>query len=491
MTSDPVFASGFPLRDHHTLICGAATAAFPIIVVRYYNSPWRKLPPGPPGLPIIGNALEMRGPFWEKFADWRWTYGDVFYLSAMGDLVVVLDSLKAATDLFDRRAANYSDRPRLIAGPEVMSGGLVIGFQSTGPLWRRMRKASHGALSNKGVLEQMDHDKAYEAVRLALYLLEEPSHYHDHINCVTASLILSTTYGTPATSKDDETMKLSREWSERLERTLAIGAHLVATFPSLKHVPRRFAKWRREAEAWFLGLLEGVQADMDAGVDRPCLASVILRSDETRNSLSRLEKAWTAGFIYGAGIDTVATTFEWWMLAMIAHPAAQARAQAELDTVVGRARAPTMADLPDLPYVRATGMVIPAGTIVIPNIWAVNRELYGAGADADAFEPARHLNARGELDTRDEGHVTYGFGRRICVGRGVANASLAMHAAVTLWACMLGRAYDDRGRAVPVDVEGYALVGLVMRPVPFKCSIIPRFPDAPHILAEEREMRKR
>lgn len=39
------------------------------------------------------------------------------------------------------------------------------------------------------------------------------------------------------------------------------------------------------------------------------------------------------------------------------------------------------------------------------------------GPDVEHFNPARYLNADGELgtsipDTKDEGHVTYGFGRR-------------------------------------------------------------------------------
>jgi cytochrome P450 len=38
---------------------------------------------------------------------------------------------------------------------------------------------------------------------------------------------------------------------------------------------------------------------------------------------------------------------------MLAYPETQARAQAEIDAVVGRARLPTFADYPHLPYVRA------------------------------------------------------------------------------------------------------------------------------------------
>lgn len=35
-----------------------------ILLVRYLRSPWRRVPPGPRGLPIIGNALEARNKAW-------------------------------------------------------------------------------------------------------------------------------------------------------------------------------------------------------------------------------------------------------------------------------------------------------------------------------------------------------------------------------------------------------------------------------------------
>ena len=54
-----------------------------------------------------------------------------------------------------------------------------------------------------------------------------------------------------------------------------------------------------------------------------------------------------------AGADTTATTLSWWMLAMLAFPEVQRRAQAEIDDVVGRDRLPTFADSPRLPYVHA------------------------------------------------------------------------------------------------------------------------------------------
>jgi len=54
-----------------------------------------------------------------------------------------------------------------------------------------------------------------------------------------------------------------------------------------------------------------------------------------------------------AGADAVAAVGDWWVLAMILYPDTQRRAQAEIDAFVGRSRIPTLADMDNLPYVRA------------------------------------------------------------------------------------------------------------------------------------------
>jgi hypothetical protein len=34
------------------------------LVARYVRSPWRRVPPGPKGLPILGNALQLQNKGW-------------------------------------------------------------------------------------------------------------------------------------------------------------------------------------------------------------------------------------------------------------------------------------------------------------------------------------------------------------------------------------------------------------------------------------------
>ena len=226
---------------------------------------------------------------------------------------------------------------------------------------------------------------------------------------------------------------------------------------------------------------------------------------------------------------------------MVTYPDVQKRAQEELDSVVGRTRIPTFADLPHLPYIRAmvkealrwrpvdplglphlsseddwyNGMFIPKGSMMIANVWHLNRDPEIYGADAAHFNPARFMDGSGEVkscapETKEEGHVTYGFGRRVCVGKHVANNSLFIDFAMMLWACTIEPGKDEKGNVIPIDVDGCIEDGLVVwvflrstvvgpsrlivplaarRPIPFKVDISPRFPEAVTLLASENEHR--
>ena len=182
----------------------------------------------------------------------------------------------------------------------------------------------------------------------------------------------------------------------------------------------------------------------------------------------------------------------WWILAMVAFPEVQCRAQAELDAVVGRTRLPTFADAPQLPYVRAIirevirwrpavrlgpphttteddwyeGMFIPKGATCMANTWQCNRDQTIFGEDADDFKPERHLGDNGELlpgprETNQEGHVTFGFGRRICVGKHLANDSLFILTARILWAANLKCVQDENRKERLLDASAIVEIGSI------------------------------
>ena len=130
----------------------------------------RYLPPGPRGLPILGNIFQIPKFQWFRFTEWKevygmsslWKYriasyipkGPLFYLNMAGNHVIVLNSHKVAADLLsmsffiliflqtvltcqnlDRHGHVYSDRPRFIMASEILTGGLLIAFTGFGDLY--------------------------------------------------------------------------------------------------------------------------------------------------------------------------------------------------------------------------------------------------------------------------------------------------------------------------------------------------------------------
>ncbi|KAI0255208.1 cytochrome P450 [Lactifluus subvellereus] len=493
---------------------------------RYIASPYRKLPPGPRGYPIIGNLLELKSEQWRKFTAWRDQHGDLIYLNAAGQPVIILNSHRVASDLLDRRAAIYSDRPPNIVASEIMCGGLVFALARYGDLWRGMRKSAEESFT-KGSVKQFHEKQTTEAVLLTSEWLAKPAQWNQQFRRSAASTMLSIVYDhLTITSEQDHTVDLINDFADRLTSAAYPGAHLVEFFHWMRYIPSRLAKWKRDAENWYKqdsamleGLFETVKINVAAGDDRQSLGATLIREAE-RNKLSPRERSWLAGTIYLGGTDSTSTLMAWWTLSMLAYPETQARAHAELDAVVGRNRLPTFADYPHLPYIRAMvkevlrwspitplgvphysteddwyeGMFIPKGTICIPNVWHMNHDPKVYGEDAAQFNPTRYLDTNGDIArgpslTKLEGHVAYGFGRRICVGRHMANNSLFINIATVLWASKIERKKDSSGRLLPLDVDGFVQHGILLGPVPFECETTPRFPEASALLAQERELR--
>ncbi|KAK7464215.1 hypothetical protein VKT23_006381 [Stygiomarasmius scandens] len=230
--------------------------------------------------------------------------------------------------------------------------------------------------------------------------------------------------------------------------------------------------------------------------------------------MSDQECAWLAGILYSAGHETTTTTMCWFILSMVLYPKYQIEAQKELDKVVGYARLPSLSDLPHLPYIQAIlkevlrwrpaaplaaphvsteddfydGYFIPKGSMVIPNVWTMNRDPKIYGSDGDQFNPERHLDDNKMLKSDiNEGHFTYGFGQRVCVGRHVANNSLFIQIAIILWAMSLEPAKDSSGNPIRPNVHAEEQNGIFIRPAPFDITARARFSEAEALIQQTRE----
>ncbi|KAI0301682.1 cytochrome P450 [Multifurca ochricompacta] len=453
----------------------------------------------------------------------------MIFMTALGQPMLFLNTQKTASDLLEKRSSIYIDRPRFIVVGEIITRGMSIAMSQSTDLWRRMRRAAVESFS-KNAVKNYHAIQTREAVFFTSNVVSRPADIEKHIRRTTASIILSVAYDRPSVEGDDDrTVLRVNEHSEKVAATAAIGAHWVEFLPWMKHIPSRFAKWKRDAEYYYEDinsvyqeLFSKVQNDLANGIDRPSMSANLLKNQD-HFKLSGTERVWTAGVMFGAASETTAATLSWWFFAMVAYPQTQVRAQEELDKVVGRGRLPSFSDRPHLPYTHAIvkevlrwrppvrlgiphvsiaddwyeGMFIPKGTMCISNIWQCNHQADIYGPDVDEFRPARFLDEHGELveegptrDVREGGHVSYGYGRRLCVGQYLANDSVFINIATMLWAARFEHEKEGNGQEVSLDADSFIGNGIVSRPVSIPYRITPRFPEAVAMLAEARELQR-
>lgn len=80
------------------------------------------LPPGPKGLPLIGNLLDLPPPGEQEWIHWRKhksLYGPVSSITVLGQTIIILNDYQAAVDLLEKKSGIHSDRPALPFGGEM------------------------------------------------------------------------------------------------------------------------------------------------------------------------------------------------------------------------------------------------------------------------------------------------------------------------------------------------------------------------------------
>ncbi|KAG5735110.1 O-methylsterigmatocystin oxidoreductase, partial [Termitomyces sp. T112] len=251
---------------------------------------------------------------------------------------------------------------------------------------------------------------------------------------------------------------------------------------------------------------DNVKAELAAGTAKPAFASHELQSlslDEADNSSNILDIKGVAGVMYCAGAETTWATLSVFFLAMVLHPECQKRAQQEIDSVVGPGRLPEFSDRESLPYVDCIlqetlrwnpvvpsgiphrsleddiyrGMFIPKGSLVIGNTrgMALDEKVY---TDAQAFNPSRYL------PLPEGNHEPYphpfGFGRRICPGRHLADASVWIAMASILATFDILKPIGSDGKEITPEVK--FSTGITSQPSTFYCHIRPRNDQAKDLI---------
>ncbi|GJE86535.1 cytochrome P450 [Phanerochaete sordida] len=459
-----------------------------------------RYPPGPKGLPIIGNILQMpKEDEWLTFARWGEQYGDIVYLQLLGQPMIILNSAKDAIALLDKRGTIYSDRPMLTMGGDLVGWKDSLGLLSYGPRFREYRRFMAKSIGSKAQMERHLPLVERETTILLKRLLNKPDELLENLRKTAAAIILTLSHGYRVQEDDDPLLEVVHEAIDKFFEASTPGAFLVDVFPLLRYVPAWVpgATFKATAKRWKVTLQKMVDVphvfvkeQMAKHAEIPSFTSDLLSNEKLAGEKEHDIK-WTAASLYSGGSDTTVTAIHTFILTMMLFPDAQKRAQAEVDAVIGAGRLPAFADRASLPYVEAAykeslrwhaigplglphrlrqddvyeGYLLPKDSIIITNIgkYLHDPEIYPNPAE---FDPARHLAKDGTEAAPDPRDFVFGFGRRVCPGLHLADASVWIACAMILATFDIRE--PSQGSAAPTFTSG-----TVSRPQ-FKCSIVPR-----------------
>lgn len=291
--------------------------------------------------------------------------------------------------------------------------------------------------------------------------------------------------------------------------SIALLAWIVDGIPALKHLPEWLPgmSFKTTAREWKeISVMTAeipyafTRQQMTGWTDQTSLVQQLvencINSDPEQKLRYEDEKAikFSAAALYGGGAETTISSLSGFVLAMLKFPDVQRKAQEEIDGVIGNGRLPQHEDRERLPYVDAVvkealrwwpvtplgiphsvdedieyrGYLIPKGTILVPSIWWFlhDPEVY---QDPLSFDPTRFISPR---DEPDPSNVAFGFGRRICPGRHLAETSLFLTIAQLLATFNIDKALDAEGKVIEPPVE--STPGIVDHPRPFAYRLAPR-----------------
>ncbi|KAI1360360.1 cytochrome protein [Xylaria arbuscula] len=514
MGTPRMFSAGIVLATALVIIVRA-------IIYLLFDKRRPSVPPGPRGLPLLGNVLDLppKGEracdHWLKFKD---AYGPISSIKVLGTTFVILNSPELALELLEKKSATYSSRPDFTFA-EFTGWEQSLSLLKYDKNHRRRRKVAHTLLGTKTAIGPYLRLQDVEVHRFLFRILQKPESFLEHIKTESTAIILKLVYGyTVEPHKPDPLVHLVDQAMEQFSSAVDPGTWLVDSIPALKYVPEWMVggRWKKTARAWAATLKETAEKPLQFA--RQQTASGNQKRSFTTDFYTGLGDSltprdhedfkWTAMTLYGGGADTTANTVSSVFLAMILFPDVQRKAQEEIDRVVGSNRLPTFDDRENLPYIEAllteawrwhtvgplgvphtasvddvvNGYYIPKGSVILTNTWWYTHDP-AVYEDPYVFRPERFLSSNPPPDPTN---YIFGFGRRICPGRYFADSTVWLTIVRSLAVFDISKALDEHGREIEPIAKFTA--SLISRPEDYKATIKPRSPQHEALIRQVEEL---
>jgi cytochrome P450 len=452
--------------------------------------------PGPRGLPLLGNALQIDGPrFHLQLEQWCREYGPFFRLQiAQRKILVVGDHAVVAAILRDR-PDGFRRTARL---EEIWTEmGLFPGvFGANGDSWRRQRRMVMAGFDPAHVKRY--HPSLLKVAQRLGGRWQKAAQQGSAIDLqadlmrFTVDAIAGLAFGAEVNTLESDGDVIQQHLDKIFP---ALFKRILAPLPIWRLVrtpaDRRLERSITEVSTAVAGFIDRARLRMQADPtlrDRPgnLLEAMIAAADKDDSGIDDRLVAGNVLTMLLAGEDTTANTIAWMIHLLWQNPDALARATAEVRQVVGDASTLTLEQMARLDYVEACAhetmrlkpvapqlplqtlhdmrigdVQVPAGMIVISML---RRDSVSDThvERAASFEPGRWLveGGPGQLaNAAKRTSMPFGAGPRICPGRYLALLEMKMAMAV-----LLGR-FDIESVDTPAGGPPEERLSFTMTPV--------------------------
>ncbi|KAL7002362.1 hypothetical protein U1Q18_003517 [Sarracenia purpurea var. burkii] len=485
----------------------------------------KKLPPGPPRWPIVGNLLQL-GPLPHRdLASLCDKYGPLVYLRLGSVDAITTNDPDTIREILLRQDDVFASRPRTLAAVHLAYGCGDVALAPLGPHWKRMRRICMEHLLTTKRLESFAKHRADEAQHLVqdvwaraqaggtINLREVLGAFS--MNNVTRMLLGKQYFGAGSAGPQEamEFMHITHElfW---LLGLIYLGDYLpfwrwvdpYGCEKKMREVEKRVDDFHVKIIEEHRRLRKGKtkeNGEEEEYVGEMDFVDVLLSlpGEDGKEHMDDFEIKALIQDMIAAATDTSAVTNEWAMAEVIKHPRVLHKIQDELDSVVGPNRMVSEHDLPHLNYlrcvVRETFRMHPAGPFLIPHestratkingyhIPAKTRvfiNTHGLGRnaavweDVDEFRPERHLPSDGSRVEISHGVdfkiLPFSAGKRKCPGAPLG-VVLVLMALARLFHCF---DWGPPEGLRPEDIDTREVYGMTMpKDKPLMATAKPRF----------------
>lgn len=424
-----------------------------------------RLPPGPPGRPLVGHVQFTHKDFHcNQAMKWAKQYGPVYRIRTGSADMVILNDFPSIKKFLTKKEVLYRPQNWLFRG-EVYGGVATL----NGDTWVDNRRFCLHVLRDLGFGKTSMEEHVKEECQCLVEKIAEakgaPLAIQEYIFPSTSNNIAALVYGSRYPFEHPRRRYLDELLSE-LFKAIRAGTLVEFLPPFVRNVLTRLPSTRRtvikskllEFIEYTQGQVEDHKATIDEHFNRDFIDGYLKKIKEHEKEQNpNFQQRFLLGNVLSffiAGSNTVAVTIHWHMLNFANNPdTVQARVQREIDEVVGKERQPTWEDRNKMPYTmaciwemyrwktvsplgvpRGAGedtvfdeYFIPKGTTVIPNVWAVHNDPT-LWKEPSKFDPTRFFKEDGSLiQPKPEHLIPFSIGKRMCPGEILASVEIFLY----------------------------------------------------------------